>query len=356
MVEAPSFIVPYIYEKPPKEKFEDFSKAVRDIMEKKDKEEREKRKQEREERRQKRKEEKKAKKQKKKRRSSGGEDVDDGAVDDDDDEDFEGAEEGGSGSESDGSKEEDDDVVAVFDESLFARKRSPKENFFEGTLGKFVVDLGMNLVEEVVQSDLLKQQIKRSQKDKSAGVMHAIRSLKASLEKSKEHNAPFKMELQKCSFCSFKSESELVMQHHLETPHMKNMMYRCNFCKYDTRMPQEVMAHMQNEHAVRARLERAPAIHQCPQCPFEDNMKGKLSRHMKVGEIEAIRHPRIEFPDNHYVICTSRLSFHLILVQPFCRAAKSGTCRDGTSCRRTTGSRRPRYPSPRRRSSSDTAR
>ena len=289
MVEAPSFIVPYIYEKPPKEKFEDFSKAVRDIMEKKDKEEREKRKQEREERRQKRKEEKKAKKQKKKRRSSGGEDVDDGAVDDDDDEDFEGAEEGGSGSESDGSKEEDDDVVAVFDESLFARKRSPKENFFEGTLGKFVVDLGMNLVEEVVQSDLLKQQIKRSQKDKSAGVMHAIRSLKASLEKSKEHNAPFKMELQKCSFCSFKSESELVMQHHLETPHMKNMMYRCNFCKYDTRMPQEVMAHMQNEHAVRARLERAPAIHQCPQCPFEDNMKGKLSRHMKVGEIEAIR-------------------------------------------------------------------
>ena len=283
MVEAPSFIVPYIYEKPPKEKFEDFSKAVRDIMEKKDKEEREKRKQEREERRQKRKEQKKAKKNKKKRRSSGGDEVDDGAVDDDDDEDFEGAEDDAaerSGSESDESK--DEDVVAVFDESLFARKRSPRENFFESTLGKFVVDLGMNLVEEVVQSDLLKQQIKRSQKDKSAGVMHAIRSLKSSLEKSKEHNQPFKMELQKCSFCSFRTESELMMQHHLETPHMKNMQYRCNFCKYETRMPQEVLAHMQNEHAVRGRLERAPAIHQCPQCPFEDNMKGKLSRHMKV--------------------------------------------------------------------------
>ena len=269
-------------------------------MEKKDKEEREKRKQEREERRQKRKEEKKAKK-KKKRRSSGGEDMDDGAVDDDDDEDFEGAEDG-SGSESDGSKEEDDDdVVAVFDESLFARKRSPKENFFEGTLGKFVVDLGMNLVEEVVQSDLLKQQIKRSQKDKSAGVMHAIRSLKASLEKSKDHNQPFKMELQKCSFCSFRTESELMMQHHLETPHMKNMMYRCNFCKYETRMPQEVMAHMQNEHAVRARLERAPAIHQCPQCPFEDNMKGKLSRHMKVGEME----------DTFSLLCSASKSFKI---------------------------------------------
>ena len=33
---------------------------------------------------------------------------------------------------------------------------------------------------------------------------------------------------------------------------------------------------------VKARLERAPLLHQCPQCPFEDMMKGKLTRH-KVG-------------------------------------------------------------------------
>jgi hypothetical protein len=35
-------------------------------------------------------------------------------------------------------------------------------------------------------------------------------------------------------------------------------------------------------HSVKGRLERAPAPHQCPQCPFEDMMKGKLTRH-KVG-------------------------------------------------------------------------
>lgn len=29
-------------------------------------------------------------------------------------------------------------------------------------------------------------------------------------------------------------------------------------------------------------LERAPAFHQCPSCPFEDNQKGKLSRHLVV--------------------------------------------------------------------------
>ncbi len=263
VVEAPSFIVPYVYEKPPKEKFEDFSKSVRDIMEKMEKEERAKRKKEREERRQKRKEEKAKKGQRKKKE----EDQDDGAVEDEDDDDFEADEDKDSGTDAsvDSDDSKDDDVVAVFDESIYARKRETKENYFESSLSKFIVDLGMSLVEESVQSDLLKMQVKRSQKDKSAPVMHAIRSLKANLEKSREHNQPFKMQVRKCQFCSFRTESELVMQQHLETPHMKAMMYRCNFCPYETRLPQEVLAHMQTEHAVRGRLERAPLLHQCPQ-------------------------------------------------------------------------------------------
>lgn len=37
---------------------------------------------------------------------------------------------------------------------------------------------------------------------------------------------------------------------------------------------------MEAEHAVRGHLDRAPSFHQCPNCPFEDNQKGKLSRHM----------------------------------------------------------------------------
>ena len=39
---------------------------------------------------------------------------------------------------------------------------------------------------------------------------------------------------------------------------------------------------MDSEHGVKGKLERAPYYHQCPQCPFEDNGKGKLTRH-KVG-------------------------------------------------------------------------
>merc|ERR1719411_2186292 len=63
---------------------------------------------------------------------------------------------------------------------------------------------------------------------------------------------------------------------------MRNFIYRCNFCEFETKIPQEVLYHMDSIHGVKGKLERAPYFHQCPQCPFEDNGKGKLTRH-KVG-------------------------------------------------------------------------
>ena len=53
------------------------------------------------------------------------------------------------------------------------------------------------------------------------------------------------------------------------------------------------------EHGVRARLERAAAIHQCPQCPFEDNQKGKLTRH-KVGCDKRFRAERNQEPPHDW--------------------------------------------------------
>ena len=198
-------------------------------MEKKEAEEKEKKRKEKEERRAKRKEEKKNKRKRKKSGEGG----------DDDDEDFDEAEaEAGSGeadssddddnsSESEDKKsDQDSDVIELKNNDLVATRRPTSENFFESTLGKFLMDLGMNLVQENVQHDLLRMQVKKSQKDKSASVMHAIMSLKRNIEQSKEHNAPFRLKEIKCRFCSFRTESDLAMQQHLETPHMRQFMYR----------------------------------------------------------------------------------------------------------------------------------
>lgn len=153
--------------------------------------------------------------------------------------------------------------------------------YFDLPLGKFFIQIGVNLVQEFVQTDLLRTQKRKQGKGQpSAETQHAINSLIKNLEFSKENNEPFHLELKKCEFCNFKTESSLAMQHHLETPHMRNYVYKCNFCPLEVRSPHDILFHMEAEHNTRGRLERGPAFHQCPNCPFEDNQKGKLTRHI----------------------------------------------------------------------------
>lgn len=158
------------------------------------------------------------------------------------------------------------------------------DNYFDCSLGKFFVDIGLNLVQEYVQSDLLKQQNRKLYREKKLGqntksTEISIASLSKNVEFSKENNAPYKFKYKKCEFCSFKTESILALAHHLETPHMKTNCYKCNFCSFEVRSPHDILNHMQVVHSIRGRLERAPSCHQCPNCPFEDNGKGKLARH-----------------------------------------------------------------------------
>lgn len=155
------------------------------------------------------------------------------------------------------------------------------QTYFDLPLGKFFMSIGVNLVQEYVQTDLLRTQ---KRKQKSGGTtpetQMAISSLIKNLEYSKENNEPYHFEMKKCEFCNFKTESDLVMQHHMETPHMHNYAYKCNYCPIEVRSPHDILYHMEAEHNIRARLERGPAFHQCPNCTFEDNQKGKLSRHI----------------------------------------------------------------------------
>ncbi|XP_058457398.1 MOG interacting and ectopic P-granules protein 1 isoform X2 [Malaya genurostris] len=155
------------------------------------------------------------------------------------------------------------------------------ENYFENPLGKFFMNIGVNLVQEYVQTDLLRQQKKKRDREgkPSASTQMAINSLMKNLELSKENNRPFKYDMKRCEYCPFKSESALAMAHHYETPHMRSYVYKCNFCSYETRPPHDILYHMEAMHNVKGRLEKAAMYHACPNCPFEDNGKSKLARH-----------------------------------------------------------------------------
>ncbi|KAL0111659.1 hypothetical protein PUN28_013088 [Cardiocondyla obscurior] len=268
VVEAPSFIVPYVYEKPPLKPLKEYVTKLERSIEEMEKEEKLKR--------------------------LADENKDEEYKDDcldiikrDNDKSEESDVEGRAKREIDDRGDNSIDLIehgfsGISDKhDLRQDDRNKMPTYFDLPLGKFFMQIGMNLVQEYVQTDLLRTQKRKQGKGStSAETQLAINSLIKNLEFSKENNEPFHLEMKKCEFCSFKTESTLVMQHHLETPHMRNYVYKCNFCPMEVRSPHDILYHMEAEHNTRGRLERGPAFHQCPNCPFEDNQKGKLTRHI----------------------------------------------------------------------------
>ena len=199
VVEAPSFIVPYVYEKPPKETIKDFKVSIKKLEQKM--------------------EEKENNDKETKSEPAANENK---SVDQDHSKDK--SSENNDEKNQLSKKDSSPDVKEVkADGTDISQKKS---EFFDSCLGKLFYDLGMNLVQEAVQKDLLVEQQRKARKDKSAAVMHAIMSLKVNIEQSKERNKAFEMELKKCKFCSFRTESQAVLDHHMETPHMKGSNYR----------------------------------------------------------------------------------------------------------------------------------
>lgn len=281
VVEAPSFIVPYVYEKPPLKDFKDFIKDLKiELSELKKKKCEEKDGDDKED------------PEKKKNTDVESEEKveeTDVIVEKDGSDSINKSEisiEKKSATDEEASRQEtdksDDKKDSLEIDDLDPSDSKKPYSYFDSPLGKFFVDIGNNLVQEYVQTDLLKQQKRKRDREggQNSQTNKNIMSLIKNLEFTKENNEPYKMGMKKCEFCSFKTESELAMAFHLETPHMRNFVYRCNFCAFEVRSPHDILFHMEAEHGVRGRLERAPAFHQCPNCPFEDNQKGKLSRHL----------------------------------------------------------------------------
>ncbi|XP_047040404.1 uncharacterized protein LOC124644840 [Helicoverpa zea] len=322
VVEAPSFIVPYVYEKPSVKPFREFVDLLgKELDEQKAKEDKELQEQKKDEKKEKDKYVKKEQgdedaAQSEDEPASGGvdsaevEEVDAEQVDDkkkkkkdkrrrgeEDDASWDGESSTDSEDEILMSDEENKTIILkdkvdsigeikdVADLTADKVCSNKSDNYFDCSLGKFFMNIGLSLVQEYVQSDLLKQQNRKLNREKKSGnstraTESSIASLSKNIEFSKANNAPYSFPQKKCEFCSFKTESQLALAHHLETPHMKNNVYKCNFCPFEIRSPHDILYHMEAEHNIRGKLERAPAYHQCANCPFEDNGKGKLARHL----------------------------------------------------------------------------
>ncbi|EDV96685.1 uncharacterized protein LOC6558500 [Drosophila grimshawi] len=299
VLEAPSFIVPYIYEKPPNDNIREVIRAIEtkyalspedlavadkldefDMMTEQNKEDK-----------------LNADAQGKKKKKRGDDESWSEQSDEDDDEDDDDDSESGVRTKV-LIKEANDDLTALKGAikpaaalaasggvtSNVAAKPG-QENYFESPLGKFFMDIGVGLVQEYVQADLLRLQKRKMRKSLTRDPKDfemAINALSGNLQASKTKNAPFKFTMKRCEFCNFKSESALSMANHYETPHMNGVLYKCNFCTFEIRNATEIVYHMEAVHNIKARLIKPLPYHQCPNCGFEDNGKAKLARHQPV--------------------------------------------------------------------------
>lgn len=164
VVEAPSFIVPYVYEKPP---LKDFKGFVKDIQEKlaelRKKEELEAAEKEKEEKNETESDEVKEKETEK---SS--------AKKKNDEADKEKGESKEDASKTEGEKSEEKKELGEADESEGGGETKKTYSYFSSPLGKFFIDIGTSLVQEFVQTDLLKQQKRKRDREGTLIIFHFI--------------------------------------------------------------------------------------------------------------------------------------------------------------------------------------
>lgn len=158
------------------------------------------------------------------------------------------------------------------------------DNYFESPIGKFFMDIGISLVQEHVQTDLLRQQKRKLHREtqNSPEIEIAIKSLMKNLEHSRDKNKPYRYKIVRCEHCNYNTESTLILANHYETPHEKGPLWRCSFCEFANKDQAPVLIHMKGSHTLHVRLKDDKTLVQCTNCMYEDSSRAKVTRHSQM--------------------------------------------------------------------------
>ncbi|XP_075536073.1 uncharacterized protein LOC142571529 isoform X2 [Dermacentor variabilis] len=174
---------------------------------------------------------------------------------------------------------------------------SSTDDFFGSTVGEFFIGIGLCRAREVYNREQLrlkKHEIKKAG-DCPQEMIDDCRRLAEVYQKSRIANAPYNLKVRSCRLCDFKTESSLVLEGHLLTPHLTpRRELQCSFCGFTTRDRQAFVFHVEAMHNRQATVEPPLLLHQCPFCTFETNLKTKAASHVsrceKLFSIAANQH------------------------------------------------------------------
>ncbi|GAB6021383.1 hypothetical protein CHUAL_003990 [Chamberlinius hualienensis] len=160
-------------------------------------------------------------------------------------------------------------------------KPKKEKTFFDTTLGSYFIDIGLLQAQKWVQTEVLRVEKRKLDKGWSTKERKSmVFNLKKTLEDINKQIHFYEFDLKTCTRCNFKTESQVVLDRHLETIHVNGNRMICSYCDYDTTEPSQIFQHLYNSHKAFGRLDRPPALHQCPLCPIEDSAKARVTRHV----------------------------------------------------------------------------
>ncbi|KAF8781785.1 MOG interacting and ectopic P-granules protein like [Argiope bruennichi] len=158
-----------------------------------------------------------------------------------------------------------------------------KKNFFQSSVGQFLINLGMSRVEEWYHRDMKRSKLKqlKSNKPSEEDLEKTVEFHEKRHNELKEINAAFNFRIRQCRHCNYKTESLLVMDGHLLTPHLSQRReFKCNFCVFLTRDPEQIKFHFEAMHGKKAIMEAEIPFYECIFCSFQTNLKTKINGHM----------------------------------------------------------------------------
>lgn len=169
------------------------------------------------------------------------------------------------------------------DSTTVPRSNMMKRNFFQSSVGQFLINLGVSRVQEWYHRDMKRTKMKqlKSKKATEEDLEKTIEFHEKRHSELKEINAAFNFRIRQCRYCNFKTESQSVMDNHYLTPHLSSRReFKCNFCSFLTRDPDEIKFHFEAMHGKKAVLEADIPFYECIFCSFQTNLKTKINGHM----------------------------------------------------------------------------
>lgn len=184
------------------------------------------------------------------------------------------------------------------------------QDYQKSSAAQFLCSIGLSRVNEFILEEknrVISRKIRKGLPD----MIPDLEAARTRLIETKRNNSPYTLNQTLCCHqCAFKTDSQLVLDAHLESPHRNAAkFYSCNWCNFKTKDSSQIIFHNHVIHKkFRSRIDKPLSIHCCRYCPFESNSKRKFTSHIVRCE-QTFQEDLVQVPDGplDYPALTSKL-------------------------------------------------